>query len=443
MAPPLSLWSDGNVIRGLAVRGTPGIAIAVWGSRNVVEDNYIGTDPTGQTPLGSGIGISVETRTCPGACSAPGAIETFPTATGNVIRRNVISGNRVGVLIKSAEDTQVQGNLIGTDATGTVALGNADHGIELIGARTSRIGGTSPSERNIISGSREGVWLGRGSAQNVIEGNYIGTDLAGSTALPNDNGVYFKVSEAGQQLVDNIVGGTTPGAANLISGNRTSGVWLGGARNRIEGDRIGTNATGLASIPNGAGVVVAPFSNEGDNVVARNTIAFNLGAGVRYGGNPIDTVDPLTVTITRNSIFGNGALGIDLGPLGVTPNDPGDSDTGPNGLQNFPVLLAAVPTGDGVLLVGSIDSPNPRTITVELFANDSADPSGYGEGQRFLGTVTPLPNGCFITRVATLGAGPFITSTATDASGNTSEFSAALRVGTGQPRAIARCAAGR
>jgi hypothetical protein len=218
-------------------------------------------------------------------------------------------------------------------------------------------------------------------------------------------------------------------------------VILGGTANRVQGNRIGTSAGG-APLPNlGNGVGMADTSIAGPGHViggadpgAVNTIAFNGGAGVAYFGS-----GPAGFAVTRNAIFGNGGLGIDLGGNGVTPNDLGDVDSGPNGLQNFPVLYMAVPAGDRVIVRGFIDSPDPRTIAVELFGNDSADPSGYGEGQRFVTTVRPEPNGCFTVPIDAGVAGSYVTATATDAAGNTSEFSSAITVQAGRPAAVPRC----
>ena len=147
--------------------------------------------------------------------------------------------------------------------------------------------------------------------------------------------------------------------------------------------------------------------------VAANIIAFNTQSGVRVAfGNH---------QIAGNSIFSNTGLGIDIGGGGLTANDPGDADTGPNNFQNFPVLTAAA---GGV--TGTLNSTASATFRVELFSNTACDPSGNGEGQTFLGfvSVTTDGSGNVRSRCSPRRAAGFITATATDAGSNTSEFSA-------------------
>jgi hypothetical protein len=125
-------------------------------------------------------------------------------------------------------------------------------------------------------------------------------------------------------------------------------------------------------------------------------------------------------------ILHSGRLGIDLGSDGVTPNDPGDGDAGPNNLQNYPVLTSALVTPGRLVVQGTIDSPDPASIVIELFANPVPNPgpdsSGYGEGAVYLGSVQPNPRGMFTAALPSVVVGTLITATATDAVGNTSEF---------------------
>jgi parallel beta-helix repeat protein len=166
------------------------------------------------------------------------------------------------------------------------------------------------------------------------------------------------------------------------------------------------------------------------STIAGNLIAYNLSDGIVVGftgsGN----------RITGNSIFANGGLGIDLGSGGVndfhgdgvTSNDPGDSDIGPNNLMNFPVLTFAKATPGQLVVKGTIDTPNPKTVTLEFFANPVPTPggdlSGHGEGAVFLGRVRPNGQGHFTASLPRVRRGTLISATATDAAGNTSEFSA-------------------
>jgi parallel beta-helix repeat protein len=166
-------------------------------------------------------------------------------------------------------------------------------------------------------------------------------------------------------------------------------------------------------------VTVPSENGPSENRIEGNTIAYNAGLGALV-------LQGVRNTISRNSIFSNGALGIDLGGDGVTPNDPGDIDTGPNEFMNFPVLknANADPVANQLIVNGSIDTPNPTSVTIEFFASDVADPSGYGEGKTFLGTVTPKSNGKFTAMLPIVSVGTVISATATDANGNTSEFAA-------------------
>jgi Ca2+-binding RTX toxin-like protein len=138
--------------------------------------------------------------------------------------------------------------------------------------------------------------------------------------------------------------------------------------------------------------------------------------------------------IEQNSIFSNVNLGIDLAGDGVTPNDPsttvGDSDTGPNGLQNFPVITA---TGGGgnTSVSGTINTQISTTMRLEFFGSPAKDATGFGEGQSYLGAliVTTNSSGAATfssSSLAAVPAGWFITATATDPVGNTSEFSKAV-----------------
>ena len=162
-----------------------------------------------------------------------------------------------------------------------------------------------------------------------------------------------------------------------------------------------------------------------------NTIAFNLGsAGVRIFNAGVGN------SILGNSIHSNSSRGIDLIGDGVTPNDPGDADTGENNLQNFPVLTAATVGATDATVEGTLNSVADTTFRVEFFSNAAADSSGFGEGQTFLGftEVTTDVGGnanIFVTLPVAVAAGEFITSTATRLDGpgdpiETSEFSATV-----------------
>jgi hypothetical protein len=222
---------------------------------------------------------------------------------------------------------------------------------------------------------------------------------------------------------------------NVISGNGAAGVGIDGASGTIvQRNDIGTNPAGTAVPNGGSGIFVYTSGNQ----IETNTIAYNGYSGVQVDGGTGNA-------ISRNSIFLNGGLGIDLGGDGVTPNDPGDTDTGPNNLQNFPVLTSALVSAGQLVVKGTIDTPNPQTVTLELFANavptPGGDPSGYGEGATFLGTATPATDGSFSVVVPSVAPGTLISATATDAAGDTSEFAEDITAVT-PPTSKAQCKKG-
>ena len=323
------------------------------------------------------------------------------TVRGLVINRfrfggPVDTGN--GILLAEGSGNHIEGNFIGTNAAGTAALGNELEGVlvGLFGPSTNNtIGGTTPQTRNLISGNRVGVDIRiDGTRDNVVQGNLIGTDVTGLPILGNrDDGVLIT-----NAATNNLIGGLVAGSANVISGNQAFGVEIAGGPT---GDLEASGAT--------------------ENQVVGNTIATNHLAGV--------TVDQSGTrnAILGNSIFANGGLGFDLGNDGVTPNDPADADTGPNNRQNYPVLSSVQTNGVQTTIQGTLDSIPGATFTIQFFGNNAADPSGFGEGQFFLGNVdvTPDASGNFsVILPIALSANQTVTATATDNSGNTSEFSA-------------------
>ena len=236
---------------------------------------------------------------------------------------NLISGNTaVGVQISGANATGnlVAGNLIGTDSTGTVALANGT-GVQIdTGAPGNTIGGTAAGTRNVISGNQaNGVEIDR-SSRNVVTGNFIGINAAGSSALPNGAyGVFMTAtsSSSGSTGIGNLIGGTGAGAGNAISGNRSGGIYIsGGALNVVAGNFIGTDATGDSAVPNsGPGVIVSRgYGNSigGTTAPARNIISGNQGDGVRFEGGIGNAVagNFIGVNAAGSAALGNGKYGV-------------------------------------------------------------------------------------------------------------------------------------
>jgi parallel beta-helix repeat protein len=391
----LLLFTDSTTIRGLVINDFQASGILISGSGNTVDGNYIGIDPSGtfSEPNGDS-GVSV----------LSGAGNTIGTTLA--ADRNVISGNTNGVSINpAASSTTVAGNFIGTDASGVNAIANVD-GIFINSSANNTLDG------NLISGNdAAGVFLS-GSGANTISGNMIGLGANGLAIIPNDYGIQV-TNPTGTVVID----------SNFISGNFEDGIEFKGDNGSITNNSIGVGSDdGVAG--NGVNGVAITGS---DNVVSDNFIGFN-------GDNGVDVFSGIDNRISGNFITGNGGKGIDLGNNGVTQNDAGDIDTGPNNLINFPEIDNAVLSTDGTNgsyhVEGVYDGPANSTITLEFFASFAADASGFGEGNVPLGTVSVDTNGAghatFSADFESGDNGPIVTATATDADGNTSEFSEAL-----------------
>ena len=352
------------------------------------------------------------------------------TGDGSFIRGLVI--NRFGgdgILISSSDGNTISGCYIGTDSLGTTDLGNSGVGIRLIQSSNNLIGGSTASERNLISGNAfEGIQaIGSQSANNQIKGNYIGTDVTGTLDLGNTHhGVELTTGPTG-----NVIGGALPGEGNLISGNEDSGVAiLTASNNLVIGNLIGTDVTGTLDIGNtDAGIVLGAVQTA--NTVGGilpgegNRIAFNI-RGVYVSGS-----QSTGNSIRGNAIYSNDNAGIELGACGPTPNDPDDPDTGSNQLQNFPVITAAA--SGSTHINGSLDSTPGTTFSIDFYSSSSADPSNHGEGATYIGstsvTTDATGDAMFTASLSqNTSVGHFITATATDPAGNTSEFSAAAQV---------------
>lgn len=420
----------GNIISG---NGLSGILVSGLAStRNLIQGNRVGTDATGRLAAGNrhhGIALA----------GAPTNYVGGPTPA----ECNQISGNNAsGILISgtNAFGNRIRGNRIGTDPDGVSALGNAHAGIGIEGAPGNWIGGLSAGDRNLISGNGDsGIYLNlAATTATVIQGNWIGVDAAGTRALPNQVGGIYIYNSA-----SNVVGGVVSGAGNLISGNQKDGISIGdpsSVGNVVEGNWIGIASDGATALGNqwhNIEILNQSCRNRigGDTAGAANRISHARTAG--YDGVRVrDGCDRNWVL--GNAIVGNGGasdkgLGIDLGPDGVTLNDALDADTGGNQRQNFPVLEPELRGCRQPVVRGVLASQPNLDYRLEFFGNTVPEPSAYGEGERFLGSVTVRTGGD--------GAAPFeviaaavdedvrwITATATDADGNTSEFSASAAV---------------
>ena len=405
---------------GNLISGNTGAGIGVSGSAvsgTIIQGNVIGLKSDGATALANGsFGITV---------SGPNTQIGGTTAAA----RNVISGNgNDGITISTTPNT-VQGNYIGTNAAGTAAVSNSGHGISVAGGANT-IGGTAAGAGNVISGNAlRGVVINGGGSGSVVQGNLIGTDKNGTVDLGNSgDGIAIVATNV-------TVGGASAAARNVISGNNQSGINVSNTGAVIKGNYIGVQADGATALQNNASGITIVSSAGGTTVGGTaagegNVIAFNLSDGIQVTGGSLNN------RFSGNSIFSNGStapnLGIDLlGTDGVNANDAGDPDTGSNNLQNFPVLASVISGGANTTIQGTLNSTANTQFTVEFFANPACDASGNGEGQTFLGSTSVTTDGSgnaaiSATLAVATSAGQAVTATATDPSGNTSEFSACV-----------------
>lgn len=473
---------------------------------NVIQGNYIGTNPDGTLDRGNlGPGIEINEFSTFGFASRT-TIGGLEAGAGNLISGN--NGNGVAIVGAGAQFNSVLGNRIGVNAGGTAAIPNSFHGVLITfssgnAASNNTIGGVTPAARNIISGNmRAGVAMFGVATANVVQGNYIGTNAAGDYAIPNGNdGVRLGDASLGAGPSGNFIGGTAPGAGNLISGNIDNGIEIVGATttgNFVEGNLIGPDGSGMNSLldalgdprGNDRGILIdrAPGNRIGGaSLAARNVISGNFQVGIRIDGatatdnivqgnrigaakdglsplpnggagvlildaasrnvigSPWESNDALAGnvishngndgvavlggirnTIRLNTIRDNAQLGIDLDGEEETLNDEDDEDSGPNNKQNWPELLQIDLSGPAV--IGFLETTPSTVYKLDFYANLGSS-SMVGEGQLYLGTLfttsgldggsidfefplpTPLPTGWFLT------------ATATDSLGNTSEFS--------------------
>jgi len=304
--------SDHNTIGGTTpgagnvISGNFGDGVRIFNSNdNLVQGNSIGTDASGTEPLGN-VGNGVEIS----LFSLQNTIGGTTPGAGNVISDNVGDGVR----IFNSNDNLVQGNSIGTDASGTEVLANSGDGVEInFFSQQNTIGGTTPGAGNVIlNNSGDGVRIINDSNDNLVQGNSIGTN--GGTQPVGNLGNGVEINFFSQQ---NTIGGTTPAAGNVISGNFGDGVRiiLNSNDNLVQGNSIGTNADGTQPHGNlGNGVEINFFSQQntigGTTPGAGNVISDNGGDGVLItkvsSGN----------LVQGNSIGTNGGTNAGTQPLG-------------------------------------------------------------------------------------------------------------------------------
>jgi len=349
---------------------------------------------------------------------------------GPVASGNVIGGTEPGEgnLLSGGDGVRIDG-----PAANNVVVGNQIVGLSIrAGATGNRIGGPTPAERNVISGAgyygEEGCPTGDqveiwNADDNLIEGNYIGTTPDGLASAGQIGPTGIDILDSDRTIIrDNVISGILVEGFDHCAGDRsgTAVAIQGNSSNTIvQRNRIGTDALGLAPIPNYLGGTTAFWPGSGvpgptlfeDNVVAYNE-THGLVAGYSTSG----------VTMRRNAVFDNGALGISL------------ANGGGNGGQPAPLLTQVTSDDVTVHVSGTLSGAAGRAFVVEIFASAVCDPSGAGEGERFLGSVAVTTdaggNASFETDLPAVGLpGSIFTATATDlTTGNTSEFSSCRTV---------------
>ena len=336
----------------------------------------------------------------------------------------------------------VRGCFIGTDAAGTAVTNPHNiRGVDSQYTTNVTVGGPAPADRNLISGNAQsGITISHG-ANALVQGNLVGvnkssTAVFGGTAL---SGIGLFSETPGSVIRDNVVGGVNEG----LQVGDTNDVATG---KMILHNWVGTDVTGTINLgTQDIGIFIQGKDNQvgGTGAGEGNVVAFNQGAGVLVGYSTINTFHN---RIRGNSIYGNGTangtnfrstLGIDLGNLGgfgqggLTPNDLGDADIGPNLNQNFPLLSSAVSAGGNTTIDGVLNSTANTQFAIDFYVNDSCvgRPQDFLQGRTYIGTANVTTNGSGDATIhavfpgVVLAAGEKVSATATDPDGNTSEFS--------------------
>jgi hypothetical protein len=427
---------DGNLIsgtvRGINSRGgnniwepqdffytqAPGLFLeggAAVGNR--IEGNVIGLDVTGtRVAAGPDVVYAIIPAPFVGVLLDGGA-------NGNVIGpNNIISGNWDQIAIFNSQNNVVRANFLGLDVSGHKSFYVGDTAGVLIGnGPTNTVGGPQSSDGNVIGGQLTGVLI-TGSQGNLVQNNLIGVTPAGDH-VPNGWGTAVYSGSEGTLV-----------RSNQLAFDEKAGLLFDDAANVVaQGNLIHDN--------NVAGVAV--FLGAMADTVAQNQIYSNGWAALGSGLAPADGVTLFggnSITINHNSIFDNTGLGINLQGYTKVPlqNSLSGSGSGPNSLLNYPVLGglgATIQAGPGSLSIGGTlnEAAGVHPYVVEYYAGPWANPSGYGEGRRFLGfqIVNSGVGGVAelnYTDAGSASPGEYVTATATDGAGNTSEFSKAALV---------------
>lgn len=406
---------------------------ALFTRYNTIKGNFVGTNPAGtQAAKPNSIGIIISSHA------------TYNTIGGALPgEKNIISNNNIGVDLSanSSAFTTVAGNYVGTDVTGTKAIPNTSWGVLVeVGSRNNIIGGTTPEERNIISGNFTGVSISDYAAtQNSIIGNYIGLDVTGTKALPNQSGTGIF------QSLYNRIGGSLPGEGNVISGNTQTAIrnfGIGPVHGVLMGNIIGLDAEGVKSLANDMGLLIDGGSHNmigGMSKGAGNLFSGNAqGVRVSYAGTNYNWIAGNIITkasqyavMTENKADNNSFVGNTLteNRIGVSILQSVGNTLHANLISGNASLGIEIRDGGNLELAapviaeaaaGKITGTACPGCMVEIFS----DPANQGLVYEGMTLADASGSFTFTGKVS----GPNATATATDLTGNTSAFSKAVKV---------------
>lgn len=429
--------SDAGCTAGSGVcRITVASVMTITALGSVIIDGYsqpgasVNTIAAGSGGLNSVLKIEIVSST--GGGHAAFSNQTNASFTLRGVAISGFLGGSGAIFIQSTNgQSNFEGNYFGTDASGNAVPVRNRAAISLASSGAQTIGGLLPAHRNLISNNDRGINTQQ-NGTHIIQGNLIGTSRDGTQALPNSNGIFIF------QALNTVIGGSVPGALNVISGNATGVAISGGSGAvQVQGNRIGTDASGTQALGNTInGVEIGPGATASSGILVggsaspeqANIIAFNGRQGVATRG--------IKGTVLGNQIFGNqelsiGANAVDNGSTTVRrANDLNDADNNiSNKGQNFPEISAVSLSAGSVNLSYRVDSAIANStypLRVEFFKADGDEGRTFLFSDSYLTaqaqSVKPITNPVLPSGVSLTGD-DVIVATATDADGNTSEFS--------------------
>ena len=358
----LTILAGSSIVQGLVLNGFDNAITLSDSGDDLIQGNFIGTDATGATAIGSFSGITI---------TAAAAIDNIGGATPDA--RNLISGNIAGIQVTGTGSAKIRGNLIGTDAGGSAAVGNVV-GIYLSGSANNQVGGVNTGEANVVSGNAgEGIDV-EDSSGDLIEGNLIGTDATGEFAIPNgDSGLRIQGDSENFTVTLNVISG------NVGPGIELNYQSLGSiVQDQINSNGIGGDFHGTAPVPNGvAGIRI----DDADSLrIYGNAIFYNP-----IGVWRLSPVTFKTVVVTKNSFRGNHGLAIVLGSSPtIAPNSPGSP-------FNFPFVTSVTTDGTSTTIGGVYSGPPSHNVAIELFRSPACSqerPADFDEGLTWFDTIS-------------------------------------------------------